>query len=153
MNYAFLSSDFSNDYPISLYPELMYKNDRPYIMIYLTLNNHTFALPLRSTIRHTNCLITDSTNKCGVDYSKSVYISKLKYIDNVRHPHIRSNEFNALRGKEYILKKKFLKYIRKYVDAKKSKDSNKLRYFDTSTLPYFENLIDYENDILIPLGE
>ncbi|MBE6843447.1 MAG: hypothetical protein E7510_11570 [Ruminococcus sp.] len=153
MNFIFLTNYFNNDYPISKFPELMFKSDRPYIMIYLTLNNYTFALPLRSTIKHDNALITDKKNRCGIDYSKSVYISKQNYIDNVRKPHIRNNEFNALRGKEYYLKKKFLKYIRKYVNAKKSEDPNKLKCFITSTLPYFENLIDYENDILLPLGE
>lgn len=38
---------------------------------------------------------------CGVDFSKAVVITDDKYIDMLTEPHIRENEFNALRGKDY----------------------------------------------------
>lgn len=151
MKYRFLSQSFYLDYPTHLFPELEHKADRPYTIICITLNNYTFALPMRSHICHKYAYITDKANMCGVDYSKAVYISKQAYIDESRKPFIRQNEFNFLRGKEHILKTKFVKYIREYVKAQKSLDPNKMKPFDYSTLHYFESIVDYERDILIPL--
>ena len=151
MEYRFLSQNFYSDYPVHLFPELEHKADRPYTIICITLNNFTFALPMRSHISHKYAYITDKIKMCGVDYSKAVYISKKTYIDYSRKPYIRQNEFDFLRGKEYILETKFIKYMKEYTKAQKSLDPNRMRPFAYSTLHYFEPLVDYERDILIPL--
>lgn len=39
--------------------EIEHKNDRPYAMICIKVNNHIFAIPLRSNISHPNCYITE----------------------------------------------------------------------------------------------
>lgn len=151
MIYKFLSSKFYTDYPHSQFPELEYKFIRPYIMICITVNQHTFALPLRSHICHPYAYITNKAEKCGVDFSKAVYISDPKYINNSTRPIIRTGEHQKLIGKEYIIKKMFVKYISDFVDAYKSQDPNKIKQFKFSTLPYFQNIIDYERDILVSL--
>lgn len=82
-------------------------------------------------------------NHCGVDFSKAVVIKKESYIDNNIEPHIRQNEFDALRGKDYKIKTKMQQYIKKYKEAKmdlsKSVNQQLVRY---STLQYFEDDID-----------
>ena len=148
MIFKFLSQKFCNDYPQSKFPELEYKPNRPYIMLFVTINKHTFALPLRSHVYHPYCYITNKAKRCGVDFSKAVYISDKSYIDNTTRPHIRDDEYKVLVGKEHIIKTKFIKYVSDFVDACKSKDENKLKPFEFSTLHYFTNLIDYGKDIL-----
>ena len=99
-NFIFLSQLFYNDYPNTVFPEIEQKIDRPYIQFIIDLNGYKFAVPLRSNINHPHCYYTDRTNRCGLDFSKAVVITDEKYIDTLRTPHIRQNEFNALRGKE-----------------------------------------------------
>lgn len=87
-------------------------------------------------------LWTDKKNHCGVDFSKAVVITDEKYIDMLTEPHIRENEFNALRGKDYKIKVKMEKYIEEYKKAKqdlgKKHNQNLVKY---STLQYFEKEI------------
>lgn len=148
MEYRFLTSKFYSAYPQSKYHEIEQKPNRPYTLICITINKHTFAIPMRSHITHKYAYITDKANMCGIDFSKAVYISDQNYIDMTTKPHIRQNEFNYLIGKDFIVKTKFINYIKQYVKAKKSGDANKMRDFSYSTLPYFEKLIDYEKDII-----
>lgn len=147
MEYRFLTSEFYNAYPQSKYHEIEQKPNRPYTLICITINKHTFAIPMRSHITHRYAYITDKANMCGVDFSKAVYIADKNYIDMTTNPHIRQNEFDYLKGKDFIIKTKFINYVKKYVKAKKSGDANKLGEFIYSTLPYFEAEIDYEEII------
>ena len=97
---------------------------------------------MRSDIHHPHVLWTDKKNNCGVDFSKAVVITDDKYIDMLTEPHIRENEFNALRGKDYKIKVKMEKYIEEYKKAKQ--DLNKKHYQNLvkySTLQYFEKEI------------
>lgn len=101
-----------------------------------------YAIPLRSDIHHPHVLWTDKANNCGVDFSKAVVIKEEDYIDSVKEPHLRQNEFDALRGKDYKIKTKMAKYIADYKKAKQdlSKPINQtlVKY---STLQYFEKEI------------
>lgn len=151
MTYRFLSLKFYTDYPKHLFPEIERKQDRPYIMICININNYMFALPLRSHISHHYAYFTDKKNACGVDYTKAVYISNPDYIDKHRKPHIRPDEFNFLRGKEYIIQQGFIKYLEDYIKAQNSLDIIRMQRFSFSTLHYFESLIDYDKDIIQPL--
>lgn len=150
--FRFLTQTFYDDYPDPPYHEIERKSLRPYTIVFVDIGSYKFALPLRSHIFHSFAYFTDKQNHCGIDYSKAVYISKMEYIDYTTAPHIRQDEFNRLRGKEYIVYRNFIKYIKSYSEAKRSGDPNKLKDFDYSTLPYFENLINYNDDILKPLG-
>lgn len=140
--FIFLSQNFYNDYPISSYPEIEQKITRPYIQVVIDINGIIFAIPMRSNINHPYALLTDKINRCGLDFSKTVIITKDEYIDKTKTPYIRPNEFNALRGKEYKIKQKLLKYIQKY---KKAKEDNTTPFaheiLSNSTLQYFESYI------------
>lgn len=140
--FVFLSKKFFNTYPSSQYPEIEQKENRPYIQVCVEIDGVQYAIPLRSDIHHPHVLWTDKANNCGVDFSKAVVIKEEDYIDSVKEPHLRQNEFDALRGKDYKIKTKMAKYIADYKKAKQdlSKPINQtlVKY---STLQYFEKEI------------
>lgn len=140
--FIFLSEDFYQRYPSVQYPEIEQKQTRPYIQVYVEINGIKFAIPLRSDIHHPHVLWTDKPNHCGVDFSKAVVIADDRYIDKMREPHLRQNEFDALRGKDFKIKQKMQKYIDKYKQAKLNpeKPVNKL-LLEYSTLQYFEEYL------------
>lgn len=140
--FIFLSSDFYNDYPSVKYPEMEQKTNRPYIQVYVEIDGVQYAIPLRSDINHPHVFWTDKENHCGIDFSKAVVISEERYIDATKNPHLRQNEFDALRGKDYKIKTKMQKYIEKYKKAKQdpSKPINQ-KLVKYSTLQYFEKEI------------
>ena len=116
--FVFLSKKFYNTYPISRYPEMEQKQNRPYIQVYVEIDGVQYAIPLRSAINHPHVLWTDKKNHCGVDFSKAVVIKDESYIDLSVEPHLRQNEYDALRGKDFKIKSKMEKYISDYKKAK-----------------------------------
>lgn len=145
--FVFLSDEFYDKYPASSYPEIEQKHNRPYIQVCIEIAGTRYAIPLRSNINHPHVLWTDKENHCGVDFSKAVIIKEESYIDAITEPHLRQNEFNALRGKDYKIKTKMEKYIEKYKEARRdlSKPMNQtlVKY---STLQYFEEEIGMQKE-------
>lgn len=139
MHFIFLTDTFFRDHLDC--PEIEQKADRPYIMLCVRIKGNLFAVPLRSHIKHKYVLWTDQDSGCGVDFTKAVLLRKKSYISDVR-PHIRQNEFDALRGKEHLVAQKMEQYIRTYKKAKSRIDvpRNKL-ICEYSTLQYFEDYI------------
>ena len=141
MKYIFLTEKFYDDYKSC--SEIEQKRDRPYMQVCIEIDRHLFAVPLRSHITHEHVLWSDKKNGCGLDFSKAVVILKPdEYIDKVRKPYIRPNEFKNLKGREYEAQQRLKRYINKYKKAK-SKQHIKVnqilcRY---STLQYFEEYI------------
>ena len=140
--FNFLTSEFYEDYAHC--PEIEKKETRPYIQIIMDCDGIEFAIPLRSNIKHMHVLWTDKENKCGLDFSKAVVITKPEYINHSTSVYIRENEFNQLRGKEFLAKEKLKKYIRDYKKAKSKLDIKRNELLcKLSTLQYFEEeLID-----------
>ena len=140
--FVFLSNKFYSTYPASQYPEMEQKQNRPYIQVYVEIDGVQYAIPLRSDIHHPHVFWTDKANHCGVDFSKAVVITDDSYIDLQTEPHLRQNEFDALRGKDFKIKTKMEKYIADYKKAKldlsKPVNQNLVKY---STLQYFEKEI------------
>lgn len=140
--FVFLSQDFYNDYPQSDYPEMEQKLNRPYIQVLTLIDGVQYAIPLRSNINHPHALWTDKENRCGLDFSKAVVITDERYIDKTKKPHIRQNEFDALRGKEYRIQTKMKKYLESYKKAKEDQEKSANRNLcQKSTLQYFESFI------------
>ena len=125
--------------------EILVKEERPYYVLLLKLDNLTYAIPLRSHITHPFCFMADSSSghKSGLDYSKAVIITDMgKYIDQGPVT-IRQHEYNVLKQREYLIKKQFSSYVSSYKrEIRRRKKSPKLpisslcRY---STLKYFHN--------------
>jgi protein AbiQ len=139
---VFLSNAFYIQYPHEKFPEIEQKRNRPYLQFIISINNNKFAIPFRSNINHENVFWTDKANKCGLDFSKSVYISSEKFIDYSHPAKLRQNEHNALKGKDYIIETKMINYIKNYKKAKRDLSKQKNKYLvKFSTLQYFENYI------------
>lgn len=149
MRFVFLSEEFYNDYPPTLFPEIEWKKKRPYILVVIDLSGVEWAFPLRSSIHHPNAFWTDKSHGCGVDYSKAIPIIKENYVDTITKPHIRQKEFNALRGKEYKIRKGFERYVRKYMKFSKEvlikRDDLKEMFIAASTLQYFRDHLPSTN--------
>lgn len=138
--FIFLSEEFYLMYPSVDYPEMEQKHSRPYIQLHVEIDGIQYAIPLRSGIKHPHVLWTDKKNQCGVDFSKAVVITDEKYIDCSRDPHIRQDEFDALRGKDYKIKMKMKKYIEDYKKAKSDfSNPRNEQLVKFSTLQYFES--------------
>ncbi len=135
MKYIFLSQEFYNDYANC--SEIEQKQNRPYIMLIVKIDNLTFALPLRSNIKHKYAYFSDKENHCGIDFSKAVVISKQEYIDTNKKPHIRENEFKALENKDYLIALKFKNYLEDYKNAYKVNAKRLNQKFAYCTLQYF----------------
>ena len=141
LEFVFLAEEFFQDY--SGCPEIERKTNRPYIRIEIEVDGILWAIPMRSNINHPNVLWTDKKNRCGVDFSKAVVVAdSMRYINRDMKPHIRQNEFDALRGKEFQVKEGLRKYIAKYKKAKREPKipRNKI-LLECSTLQYFEEYI------------
>jgi len=96
--------------------EILTKEERPYYVLLLELDDLTYAIPLRSHITHPYCFIADSFNsqKSGLDYSKAVVITdQANYIDPAPVT-IRQHEYNFLKQQEYLIKKQFSSYVTAY---------------------------------------
>lgn len=94
---------------------------RGYGIVVITINTLTFAIPLRSNIRHKAAYITVKSNAPGVygkglDFSKALLITNNKYISNAQF-NIDAFEHKTLAGKEHFIAKKFEKYVENYVSA------------------------------------
>jgi len=141
IKFVYLSQEFYSDY--SHCSEMMLKDDRPHAQVQVSINELLFCVPLRSNINHPNAVWTDKANKCGLDLSKAVLIlNPEKYIDALRKPQIRQEEFDYLRGKEVFIRNAMTKYISKYKSAKANqkipRNQTLVKY---STLKYFERYI------------
>ena len=142
LKFIFLSKQFFEDYPHDLFPQMEQKETRPYTQVYTKIGGYTFAIPLRSHIYHPHVLWTDKANHCGVDFSKAIIILKDEYIDTSTFPYIREKEFESLRGKEYIIKCRMVKYIHDYTEAKAHLEIQRNRDLcNFSTLQYFGEYI------------
>jgi protein AbiQ len=140
MKFLFLTQQFYDDHKECT--EIEQKLTRPYSQVHAKINGVQFAIPLRSGIRHKHVLWTNKLEKCGLDFSKAVVIVDDKYIDKTTEPHIRQNEFDSLRGKEYIVEQKMLKYISDYKKAKTELNIERNKILcQYSTMQYFEEYI------------
>ncbi len=147
MKYTFLTSQFYTDYPNSKYPQIEVKDDRPYAHIVVNTYGKLFCVPLRSKITHPHAYFTNKKTRSGIDYSKAVVIDDINYIDNSTKVFLRQDEFDKLRGKDYVIQKQFEDYIELY---KKAKIDETIPYRDMilnfSTLQYFEKYIYPKTD-------
>jgi len=136
MKFFFLTQLFYDDY--REYTEIEQKSTRPYVQVYTEINGVQFAIPLRSGISHEHVLWTDKPRRCGLDFSKAIVITDDDYIDRTTKPYIRQHEFDSLRGKEYIVKQRMLKYIADYKKAKTELNIERNRILcQYSTMQYF----------------
>lgn len=140
MRYVFLTQQFYDDFVHCI--EIERKISRPYAQVIIEMNGIIFAVPLRSNIKHNHVLWSDKENRCGLDFSKTVVITRTEYIDINTTPRLRQVEFETLKGKDHIAKQKLQTYIKHYKRAKKFPEFEyNRRLCQYSTLQYFEEYI------------
>lgn len=137
----YLSKKFYDKYNSVEYPEIEHKQRRPYIVILIKIDNNTFALPLRTNIKHSNCYKfkyssrpTDSVT--GIDFSKAVIVNNYEYIGNIAE--IDNKEYVELNDRIFFIINKFQTYIKGYYEYI-SGTSNKYqaKKYKYTTLKYF----------------
>jgi len=140
LKYVLLTEKFYRDFEDC--PEIEKERGRPYLVVLIEMKGVPFAVPFRSHIHHPHAFLTDEENFCGLDFSKTVVITKDEYVDKERSPRIREHEHKRLIGKEYVVKQRLEKYIKAYKKAKKKPEiPRNQNLLQCSTLQYFESYI------------
>ena len=151
MDVCRLTEDFMKDYPLSQYPELMYKIGRPYncLLVDVHLDDYFIFIPYRSHIRHNNAFKFRGTqrskeNQSGLDYSKIVLISKYEY-GTAKNTVVDQDEYNETRKNIQKIATEAVAYIDGYVNhcngARVLHPKEFDRRYKYSTLPYFHDLL------------
>lgn len=98
---SLLSPKFMQDYPPDRYPELMYKQGRPYTCLLIASHDDYFiCVPFRSSIGHKNAFLFTETarskkSKSGLDYSKTAIIKDTEYLDATTKAIIDQDEYTG----------------------------------------------------------
>ena len=135
MKLVCLNSNFYNKYLDR--EEILKKQNRPYVIFVVNINNIDWAIPFRSNIRHKYAYMTDKVNNNGIDYTKAVVIDVNNDIDS-QNVQIRQVEFNKIKGKEQIIKKDFQNFLKRFEKAiNKPEISEHRKILMFSSLNYF----------------
>lgn len=139
----YLSSEFFQKYNSIDYPEIENKNNRPYMVILVNIENNTFAIPFRTNIPHNNCYKFKNSSRAtqtvtGLDYTKAVIVNEDKYIGEPAR--IDDKEYVELNKNYSFIIKQFRKFVLDYIQFACGKQtyfaSKKFRF---TTLKYFHN--------------
>lgn len=144
-----LSQKFISDYPLTKYPELMYKPNRPYTCLLIdTHEDYLICIPFRSSITHKNSYLfkhskRSKKTRSGLDYSKVVLIQNNEYIDSKRAIIDQDEYKETIQNLNWIVKE-IVDYIDTHTNhvSKIKRIHNKKfeRMYKYSTLPYFHDI-------------
>ena len=135
MKLVCLNSNFYNKYLDR--EEILKKQNRPYVIFVVNINNIDWAIPFRSNIRHKYAYMTDKINNNGIDFTKAVVIDINNDIDS-QNVQIRQVEFNKIKGKEHVIKKDFQNFLKRFEKAiNKPEISEHRKILMFSSLNYF----------------
>ena len=144
----YLSADFFNKYNSAQYPEIEQKASRPYIILLVKIEDNTFALPLRTNVRHPNCYKFKNSNRdtasvTGIDYTKAVIVNDAVYLG--AEATIDDKEYIELNDRYFFIIKQFENYLKGYCNyvrgASNTYAEKKYRF---TTLKYFHKELGLE---------
>lgn len=100
MELRYLSESFYDKY--GNYPEILNKNNRPYIIIVIEIENLKFAIPFRTSMNNHKkyCYITNKEKKSGLDFEKAIPILDDSWLSTSSFPTINQYEFNYIKFDE-----------------------------------------------------
>ena len=149
-NYSikYLSNYFAYKYPESEYPEFEHKINRPYVVLLLKIDGHTFAIPFRTNMNHKyGYKFINSgrgANTCaGLDFTKVVLVDDEKLLGD--DAIIDNKEYLELSQKHYFIRKKFIRYYdnyKKYLNGELNEYQSKPYIF--SKLNYYKKELGLE---------
>lgn len=120
---------------------------RGYGVVIISIDSLTFAIPLRSRIKHRAAYITQTTTDRsyrggGLDYTKALLLTDMSYVSNDLFK-IPYQERKKLRNKESFISGRFEKYVQRYIDAIRLDDNNILNSFEYK----YTTLINYHDEL------
>ena len=146
-----LSSKFISDYPLSRFPELMYKQGRPYACLLIeTHDGYFLCVPFRSSINHNNAFLFTGTrrsqaSRSGLDYSKTIVINNSDYIDSSVRAIVDNDEYSEMMRNLPKIVSDELDYVNTYISHKDGTATlhprEYKRRYGYSTLPYFVSIL------------
>ena len=122
-------------------PEVLEKN-RGYGIVSITIDNLTYAIPLRSNMNHNNGFKTISMRRGkkliwnALDYSKALIVQQ-DDIESTAFQLRTQEEFNKIQLNKEKIKSEFEEYVSAYLECIKNGTSTTDRRFKFSTLKYF----------------
>lgn len=145
-----LSKNFYNDYVCNIYTEMELKPSRPFLVFIIKVDNHNFAIPFRTNIKHPYCYKFKNTSRntnssTGLDFSKAVLVDNPNYIGPKAN--IDKQEFKELNSKFKFISTKFERFYNKYKKIMNNPSTYPTEYFSLkkySTLKYYH----YELNII-----
>lgn len=137
----YLSKTFYDKYNTAAYPEIEHKAQRPYIVLLVKIDENTFALPLRTNIKHNSCYKfryssrpTDSMT--GIDFSKAVVVNDKAYIGDIAE--MDNKEYVELSDRIVFIISKFRTYVKGYYTFAAGKANEyQAKQYKYTTLKYF----------------
>lgn len=105
--------------------EILNKRTWPYYVLLLSINNLTFAIPLRShlPVDRRFCFVADG-NDAGLDFYKAVVITDTQRYLEPNAIQIRQHEFKVLQQHEFDIKQNFVRFLMKYCKQMKRIQNN-----------------------------
>lgn len=115
--------------------EILKKENRPYFVYLLKIEDLIFAIPIRHNIKHNYAIKTIGNQ--GLDFSKTVVLKDESFLSDFIVK-IDKEEYIILSEKKALIKKGLERYIKLYKKALKYPNDNKNKILlENSTLQYF----------------
>ena len=154
MEYAYevrhLSADFQVKYPISQFPELEWKQQRPYTCLLLkSKDGYLICIPFRSNISHANAFMFRNSvrslrTRSGLDYSKTILLKDASLLDTSQTI-VDQDEYTEMVKNLPTIVAEISTYIDDYIDHINGTHMLHQREFARryrfSTLPYFHEIL------------
>ena len=137
----YLSAEFYNKYNSADYPEIENKENRPYMVMLIQIENNTFAIPFRTNVKHNNCYKFENSSRptdciTGLDYSKAVVVNDSIYIGAPAR--INDMEYTELDINYHIIIKQFTAFVKGYIKLANGKlNEYQAKKYKYTTLKYF----------------
>lgn len=137
----YLSAEFYNKYNSTNYPEIENKENRPYMVMLIQIENNTFAVPFRTNVKHNNCYKFENSSRptdsiTGLDYSKAVVVNDSIYIGAPAR--INDMEYTELDINYHIIIKQFTAFVKGYIKLANGKlNEYQAKKYKYTTLKYF----------------
>ena len=147
----YLSKEFFEKYNSIDYPEIENKNNRPYMVVLVNIENNTFAIPFRTNIPHNNCYKFKNSSRptqsvTGLDYTKAVIVNDNKYIGEPAR--IDDKEYIELNKNYPFIIKQFSKFVADYIRFVNGEQTYyATKKFRFTTLKYFQTDLIRSNSI------
>lgn len=155
---SLLSPKFIQDYPPNRYPELMYKQGRPYTCLLIGSHDDYFiCVPFRSSIGHRNAFLFTETvrskkSKSGLDYSKTAIIKDTDYLDTTTKAIIDQDEYTEMMRNLSTIVLDVNNYVNTYINhisgTSPLQPRAYARKYQYSTLPYFHDILLNQKNIV-----